>query len=110
MGMNVEERIRQKLESHLDIYLLEVINESPYHQVPEGSETHFRVLIVSKDFKGLSTVKRHQKVYQILKEELKGPVHAFSQRTLTPEEWETIDSPAQPSPPCQKRGRDSSQS
>jgi len=103
----VEKRIRQKLESHLDTCLLEVVNESPYHQAPEGSETHFRVLIVSRDFKGLNTVKRHQKVYQILKEELKGPVHAFSQRTLTPEEWEAIDSPVRSSPPCQKRSRSS---
>ncbi|MDE0119756.1 MAG: BolA family transcriptional regulator [Bdellovibrionales bacterium] len=101
--MSVEQQIRDKLTSHLQIELLEVVNESPYHQVPEGAETHFRVLIVSKDFKDLSTVKRHQKVYQILKEELHGPVHAFSQKTLTPEEWKNISFPIPSSPPCQKK-------
>ena len=101
--MRVENKIRQKLQSHLHIELLEVINESPNHQVPEGAETHFRILIVSKDFEGLSTVKRHQKVYQILVEELQGPVHAFSQKTLTPSEWSALDTPVPTSPPCQKK-------
>ena len=105
--MNVEGRIREKLQTQFHIELLEIINESPNHQVPEGSETHFRVLIVSKDFRGLSTVKRHQKVYQALKEELQGPIHAFSQKTLTPEEWGGVDSPVLSSPPCRKKARDS---
>ncbi len=92
----------------MDISLLEVINESAFHQGPADAETHFRVLIVSKDFKGLGTVRRHQKVYQILKEELKGPVHAFSQKTLTPEEWSAVSTPAPASPPCHSKGRGSS--
>ena len=103
--MSVEQKIREKLVSHLQIELLEVVNESPYHQVPVGAETHFRVLIVSKDFKGLATVKRHQKVYQILKAELQGPIHAFSQKTFTPEEWKAISAPLTPSPPCQKKDK-----
>lgn len=108
--MSVENTIRKKLQSALDIELLEVINESPYHQVPEGSESHFRVLIVSKDFEGLSTVKRHQKVYQVLSEELQGPVHAFSQSTFTPQEWSTASAIPTTSPPCQKKGQESSRS
>ncbi len=102
--MSVEHKIRQKLNSHFNIAVLEVVNESPNHQVPEGAETHFRVLIVSKDFEGLNTVKRHQKVYQVLKEELQGPVHAFSQKTLTPAEWSAPESFVSPSPPCQRKG------
>ena len=108
--MSVEDRIRQKLQDHLHVELLEVVNESPHHQVPEGSETHFRVLIVSKDFEGLSNVKRHQKVYKILDEELKGSVHAFSQKTLTPNEWGDIGSLVPSSPPCQKKDQGSSHS
>ena len=108
--MSVENAIRQKLQSALDVELLEVINESPYHQVPEGSESHFRVLIVSKDFEGLSTVKRHQKVYKILSEELQGSVHAFSQSTFTPQEWSTAGVVPTSSPPCQKKGQESSHS
>ena len=101
--MSVEQKIRDKLTSYLQVEILEVVNESPHHKVPEGAETHFRVLIVSKDFKDLNTVKRHQKVYKILKEELHGPIHAFSQRTFTPEEWKSMSSPISSSPPCQKK-------
>ena len=100
--MSVEEQIKQKLSSQLNIELLEVINESAFHQGPASAETHFRVLVVSLDFEGLSTVQRHQKVYQILKEELSGPIHAFSQKTLTPKEWQ--EGPVlSPSPPCQNK-------
>ena len=101
--MNIEESIKQKLKSAFNIELLEVINESPMHQVPENSETHFRILIVSNDFKGLSTVKRHQRVYQVLSKELAGPVHAFSQKTLTPQEWRALGSHLSDSPPCQHK-------
>ena len=99
----VEEKIRHKLQSHLSLDLLEIVNESPQHQVPENSETHFRLLIVSKDFQNLNGVQRHRKVYQILAEELKGPVHALSQRSFTPEEWAEHTTPSPSSPPCQKK-------
>jgi len=101
--MSVEQSIKQKLQSHFNIELLEVINESPMHKVPKDSETHFRVLIVSNDFKGLSTVKRHHKVYQVLSKELTGPVHAFSQKTFTLKEWKTLSSHVPDSPPCQHK-------
>ena len=101
--MSVEGNIKQKLKSALNIELLEVINESPMHQVPPDSETHFRILVVSNDFEGLSTVKRHQKIYQILSKELAGPIHAFSQKTLTPKEWKALSSPPSESPPCQHK-------
>ena len=104
--MNTEEKIRHKLKSHLNIEVLEVVNESQNHAPPERTDSHFRVLIVSKDFTGLNTVKRHQKVYALLEEELKGPVHAFSQTTLTPGEWRQ-SSPPSPTPPCLNRGQSS---
>ena len=100
--MSVEEQIKQKLKSNLNIALLEVVNESAFHQGPVNAETHFRILVVSPDFEGLSTVSRHQKVYRVLAKELSGPIHAFSQKTLTPKEWEA-GSVISPSPPCHKK-------
>lgn len=100
----VEQTIKDKLNSQLDINILEVINESPQHNVPEGSESHFRVLIISNDFKGLSTIQRHQKVYKILEKELQNLIHAFSQKTLTLPEWEQIGGlVSYNSPPCVKK-------
>jgi len=103
--MNVADTIEKKLRAYFNnIEVLEIINESPHHNVPDNSETHFRLLIVSKDFEGLGTVKRHQKVYEVLATELKGPIHAFSQKTFTPSEWRKVMGAFRPpSPPCQHK-------
>jgi BolA-like protein 3 len=42
---------------------------------------------VSEEFKGKSLLQRHRLVNTALKEELK-TIHAFSQKTFTPEQWE----------------------
>ena len=99
--MKVQNAVEGKLKAGLSPLHIEVINESPRHAVPEGSESHFRVVLVSEKFRGLSTVQRHQMVYGLLKEELSGPIHAFSQHTFTPEEWLKKGRPLPNSPPCE---------
>jgi len=85
--MEVEDHIRVKIESLLQPTHIEIINESHKHHVPANSETHFNVIAVSEYFSGISKVARHQQVYELLKEELAGPIHALSLHLLTPEEW-----------------------
>ena len=63
---------------------LEVINESNMHNVPRGSETHFKVVVVSSAFEDLSLIKRHRSVNDVLKSELDGPVHALSIQVIYP--------------------------
>ena len=96
--MQVQQTIETKIRESLSPTHLEVANESSMHAVAPGSETHFRLLIVSKAFAGKNRVKRHQEVYRILAEEKAGPVHALGLQTLTPEEWaidpRSLDSPA----------------
>ena len=46
----VQERIIQKLAGSLDLQHLEVVNESGNHNVPAGSESHFKVVLVSEAF------------------------------------------------------------
>lgn len=99
----VQTLLENKLTEHLKPVYLEVINESPNHNVPDGSESHFRVVIVSKIFEGLNTIKRHQKVYAIISQEIKEKIHAFSQHTLTPEEWKAKGGNLAESPPCVKK-------
>lgn len=102
--MILEQRIVTKLEETLDPSHLEVINESHMHNVPKGSETHFKVVIVSERFDGMSPVKRHQLVYGTLAEELKGGVHALAITSRSPTEW--AESPeANASPKCASRAR-----
>jgi len=44
----------------LPIEHLEVINESHKHNVPEGAESHFNVVIVSSAFEGKKLLTRHR--------------------------------------------------
>ena len=43
-------------------------------------------MIVSKKFEGKPLLARHRMVNEILKEELQ-EIHAFTQKTMTPEQW-----------------------
>ena len=53
----IESAIRGALTEQLSPLHLEVINESYMHNVPKGSETHFKVLVVSDKFDELSLIK-----------------------------------------------------
>ena len=84
----IETRIRENIQRELRPLYFELVNESHSHSVPRNSETHFRLVVVSEAFKGLSRVARQRKIYEILKNELApGGVHALTQRALTPDEW-----------------------
>jgi stress-induced morphogen len=97
--MVVQTRIEAELTRELAPALLVVENESKNHSVPAGSETHFKVTVVSDRFDGLSRVDRHKLVYAILKDELSGGVHALAITSRTPAEW-AMDSSVGASPPC----------
>ncbi|XP_046739213.1 bolA-like protein 2 isoform X2 [Diprion similis] len=73
--------IKNKLSEKLDAQHVEVVDES------DGCGGKFVVLVVSNAFIGKPLLQRHRLVNSILEEELK-EIHAFSQKTLTPEEWE----------------------
>lgn len=99
MRRPVENAIRTKLTNALQPEHLEVHNESHMHAVPSGSESHFRVLVVSSQFEGLPLIKRHRLVNEALKEELSSCVHALAIQSKTPEDWGKNSTLAK-SPPC----------
>lgn len=51
-----------------------------------GTKDHWRARIVSTAFAGKSLVQRHRLINAALAEELKGPIHALTMDTLTPDE------------------------
>lgn len=51
-----------------------------------GGQDHWQAEIRSGAFTGLSAVARHRRVYAALAEEMKGPIHALSLKTLAPGE------------------------
>jgi BolA protein len=70
---------------------MDVVNESYMHNVPEGSllpllfardslappagsESHFKVIVVSESFDGVALIQRHRAVNETLAAELKGEV------------------------------------
>jgi len=97
--VTTESIIIKKLEQAFSPNHLQVINESASHNVPEGSESHFKVVLVSQNFEGQSAVKRHQSVYAVLAAELQSGVHALALHTYLPVEWEKRQS-APISPDC----------
>ncbi|XP_033214654.1 bolA-like protein DDB_G0274169 [Belonocnema kinseyi] len=95
-----ESSIRRKLEEALKPIHIEVLNESYMHNVPKGSETHFKVLVVSDKFNDQPLIKRHRTVNDILKADLVSGVHALSIVAKTPDQWKESDKTVEPSPNC----------
>ncbi len=97
--MSMQQQIQLKLETLTPAYL-EVVNESHMHSVPPGSETHFKVVVVSPQFDGKRQVARHQMIYRLLADELAGGVHALALHTYTDTEWQGCEQAAPESPQC----------
>lgn len=94
------ERIRDKLQNSLSPMHLEVVDESHMHSVPEGAESHFKVVAVSEQFAEHRLVGRHRLVNQALRGEFEAGLHALALHTWTPEEWFAKGGIAPDSPQC----------
>ncbi|MEI6895395.1 MAG: BolA/IbaG family iron-sulfur metabolism protein [Colwellia sp.] len=86
--MTIAAVIEQKLLNAFHASHIEVINESNNHNVPPGSESHFKVVIVADAFEGERLLKRHRIVNGILAEELAEKIHALALHTYTEKEWQ----------------------
>lgn len=82
--------LERKLQQRLGATHVEVIDDSHLHAGHAGAASgggHFRALVVSSRFEGLSLLQAQRLVYQALAEEMGREIHALSVRTLTPERW-----------------------
>ena len=88
--MTVAAQIESKLRAALSPLRIAVTDDSARHAghsgARPGGETHFTVEIVSPTFAGKSRVMRHRMIYDLLKSEIAGGVHALALKTLTPDE------------------------
>ena len=96
----VEARIESKIDGAFRLAHLNVENESGSHNVPAGSESHFKVTLVAAEFSGQTLLQRHRSVNGVLADELSGPVHALSIHAYTEVEWRERFGEAPLSPPC----------
>lgn len=76
----------------------DVQDESHLHS--RGTQTHYKVVLVSDSFLNVSRVKRHQLVYAALGDIMK-QIHALSIYAYSVEEWLQSESEKNhESPPC----------
>ena len=92
----IESQIINTLSSSLNLSSLKIINESFMHNVPAGSESHFKIVVVTNDFNNLSIIKRHKLIYKTL-DNLMNKIHALSIHAFNEEEFKLnpiiLDSP-----------------
>lgn len=82
----ISERLQALLPTHLEIQ-----DESAQHIGHVGNTTgasHIALTIVSESFRDLSSLKRHQLVYQQLKDLIPQEIHAIRIQAHTPEEMQ----------------------
>jgi len=102
--MSIQAVIEQKLAAEYNTDFLRVENESHMHNVAPGSESHFKVTIVSDAFVDQMLIKRHRMVNKTLQQEML-QIHALALHTLTPEEWQARDGAVADSPNCRGGGK-----
>lgn len=85
--MKIQQQIEQKLQQTFEPVYLSVENESNNHNVPPGSESHFKVVVVSDEFAGKRLIQRHRAINTCLADELANHIHALAIHTHSPEEW-----------------------
>ena len=95
----IKDKIEEKLKTGISTLFLEVINESPNHNVPDGAESHFKVIVVSDEFENMRPVQRHQLIYKVLSEEMK-LIHAIAIHPFTKIEWDYNNQSSSDSPDC----------
>jgi BolA protein len=93
--MNVAHSIEQKLAA-LQPSRMELADDSALHAGHEGAKGgggHFRLVIVSDQFSGKSTVARHRMIYAALGPMMQQQIHALAIRAYAPDEAETLSQP-----------------
>jgi BolA family transcriptional regulator, general stress-responsive regulator len=86
----MHDEIESRLRESLAATHVEVIDESHLHAGHAGAKSgggHFRAVIVSERFAGLSRVQSQQLVYRAMGSWMGKEIHALSMQTFTPEAW-----------------------
>ena len=79
--------IEARLVERVAAVHVEVEDESRLHAGHGATGAHYRAVVVSERFAGLSRVAAQRLVYDALGDWMQGPIHAFAVRTFTPEQW-----------------------
>ena len=88
--MTMDTIIKEKLEKALAPERMELFNDSHKHAGHAGDDgsgqTHYRLIIVSERFENLGRIDRQRLVYEAVKEEMSGGIHALNVKAIAPSE------------------------
>ena len=85
----IEKSINAKLEDAYQPVLIDIENESNKHSAPLGTESHFKVILVSDKFIDQKRIDRSRNIHQLLEDEIKN-IHALSLKLFTQTEWQNL--------------------
>lgn len=69
--MSKQQELLERIQAEFQPHFATVENESHMHSSGRGSDSHFKLVIVSDAFEGMRKVQRHQKLYQLFADDLK---------------------------------------
>lgn len=87
--MERRERIEARLREAFAPLELDVVDDSARHRGHAGASSgagHYRVMLVSERFHGVTRVERHRMVYEALAAELRQEIHALELIARSPDE------------------------
>ena len=98
--MSKQQELEQRLCQEFEPHFIAVENESYMHSSGCGADSHFKIVLVSDAFEGISKVARHQKIYQLFSQDLKNGIHALALHLYTKQEWDKLGRQFPKSPNC----------
>ena len=105
MSGPIEQDIKTRIQKAFDPDVLDLVNESHGHNVPKGSESHFKLVCVSDKFAGKNRVQRQREIYSVLSDIMKDKIHALALHTFTPDEWTAASERTLLSPQCSHKSK-----
>ena len=90
----IKNKIINLLESKIKINHIDIKDLTKKHinHIGYDGGGHYKVTIISNDFKNITLIKRHKMIYSILDSMIKKEIHALSLKTLTLKEYKKITS------------------
>ena len=76
------------IEKKIEKKIAEALKDSKvFTQDMTGNNDHFNLIVISDTFEGLSLIKQHRIIYQILEGMITKEIHALQIKTLTWKQW-----------------------
>ena len=88
-----KDKIIQLIKNSINVNHIEIRDRTSghkHHKHYDGGG-HYRLLVVSDDFKNISLIERHKMIYKIVGHMIQKEIHALSMITQTISEYKKIE-------------------